>query len=154
MKTLKGNIKANELNTRFEKSALLLYNAFNKGKLNQNQCYACAVGNLLGHDNWSGSSNNWRESANNAKKLFVVKDCRLPISFHNDFVNTSDYTTKELTKIEEIFLDSFVGLKVIDELSKDNQYNALMNVLEYLAELDNIKIPEITIQNFKSVLIN
>ena len=145
MKTLKGNTKANELNTRFEKSALLLYNAFNKGILNQNQCSACAVGNLLGHGNWSGS-------ANNARKLFVVKDFRLPISFYNDCVNTSDYTTKELTKIEEIFLDSFVGLQVKDELSKDNQYNALMNVLEYLAELDNIKIPEVTIEKFKNVL--
>jgi len=132
---------------RFENAALKLYNAFNKGELNQNDCSACAVGNLLdGQYMWEGSSN---KSSND-----VIKKCfRTPISLNGNF-NTSDYTVDELSKVEQIFLDSFVGLDSDKELHKDNQYKALMNVLDHLAELDNIKVPEIQIEKFKKVLVS
>jgi len=133
---------------RFEKSALILYNAFNKGALNQNICRACVVGNLLGHGNWIGSSNMSRFLT------YVERFTRRPVHLNLHTPNTSGYTIEELSKIEGIFLDSFVGLLRTEEMSKDNQYKALMNVLEYLAELDGIKIPEVTIESFKSVLTN
>jgi len=132
--------------SRFENAALLLYKAFNEGTLNQNSCKACAVGNLLGHSNWAGSGN--IQYVNK----FVTKGSRDTIIISNCSKNSSDYTINELTKIEQIFLNSFVGILVKEEKSKDNQYNALMNVLEYLAELDGITIPEITVEKFKNVL--
>ena len=95
---------------------------------------------------WEGSSNETSDD--------VIKKCfRKPISLNGNF-NTSDYTVNELSKVEQIFLDSFVGLDTDKELHKDNQYKALMNVLDYLAELDNIKVPKIQIEKFKQVLIN
>ncbi len=131
---------------RFENAALLLYNAFNEGTLNQNSCKACAVGNLLGHAFWAGSNN--LQYVND----FVSKGSRETIIIRKPDKNTSNYTINELTKIEQIFLDNFLVILVKEEKSKDNQYNALMNVLEYLAELDGITIPEITIEKFKNVL--
>ena len=132
---------------RFENAALKLYNAFNKGELNQNDCSACAVGNLLdGQGMWVGSSN---ETGGNV----VKKSCREIIDLKSSF-NTSDYTINELSCVEQIFLDSFVGLDTDKELHKDNQYKALMNVLDYLAELDNIKVPQIQIDKFKQVLVS
>jgi hypothetical protein len=133
---------------RFENAALILYNAFNKGTLDQNDGCACVVGNLLGHEEWKGSYNCTRN------KIFVHTGARNSLEFCGEGKNTSDYTIKELSNIEKIFLNSFVGLRIKEEKSKDNQYNALMNVLEYLAELDGITIPEVTIDNFKSVLTN
>jgi len=132
---------------RFENAALKLYNAFNKRELNQNDCSACAVGNLLDSQYmWKGSSN--------VNSGGVVKKCfRYPINLNGNF-NTSDYTVYELSKVEQIFLDSFVGLDSDKELHKDNQYKALINVLDYLAELDNIKVPEIQIEKFKQVLVS
>jgi hypothetical protein len=132
---------------RFENAALILYNAFNNGTLDQNRCEACAVGNLLGHSDWFGSSNTSKTA------IFVKAHKRKPISIGSSAKNTSNYKINELSNIEKIFLNSFVGLRIKEEKSKDNQYKALMNVLEYLAELDGITIPEVTIESFKSVLI-
>lgn len=141
---------------RFENAAVKLYNAFNSGELDQNRCTACAVGNLLGHGFWTGSSNT---NTKNSLGVSIVKAySRELIRMHRDYIikelveNTSDYTIEELSKIEQTFLDSFVGVNYKEEKSKDNQYNALMNVLEYLAELDNIKVPEVTVNEFKRVL--
>jgi len=141
---------------RFENAAVKLYNAFNNGTLDQNKCTACAVGNLLGHGFWSGSSNTHAELIGGVSKVETFT--RNLIRMHKDHSikelveNTSEYTIEELSKIEQTFLDSFVGLNFKEEKSKDNQYNALMAVLEYLAELDNIKVPEVTVNEFQRVL--
>ena len=133
---------------RFENAVVKLYNAFNNGTLNQNRCDACAVGNLLGHGFWSGSSNIAKEYS---KGLIIVKACERELIRMRKH-NTSEYTIEELSKIEQTFLDSFVGLNFKEEKSKGNQYNALMNVLEYLAKIDGIKVTEVTVNEFKRVL--
>jgi hypothetical protein len=145
---------------RFENAAVKLYNAFNNGTLDQNKCTACAVGNLLGHGFWTGSSNTNTKSIEGVR--IVKPQSRELIRMHMDLIThkdhgikeTVDYTIEELSKIEQTFLDSFVGLNYKEEKSKDNQYNALMAVLEYLAELDNIEVPSVTIDDFKRVLEN
>jgi hypothetical protein len=143
---------------RFENAALKLYNAFNNGTLDQNKCTACAVGNLLGHAFWTGSANTTTELIEGVRTVQPLT--RDLIRMHKDHSikklveNKSGYTIEELSKIEQTFLGSFVGLNYNEEKSKDNQYNALMAVLEYLAELDNIKVPEVTVNEFQRVLQN
>jgi hypothetical protein len=143
---------------RFENAAVKLYNAFNNGTLDQNKCGACAVGNLLGHRFWMGSSNTRTKLIEGVSTVKPLSRNLIRLlkehSIKEIVENTSDYTIGELSKIEQTFLDSFVGLNYNEEKSKDNQYNALMAVLEYLAELDDIKVPKVTLDNFKRVLQN
>jgi len=122
---------------RFENAAVKLYNAFNKGELNAMDTCACAVGNLCNNqDFWTGR---------NSQPLKTK--------------NVTGYNMEEIQNIEYLFM---FGVRDMNKkslwdaqsMTKENQYDALMAVLEYLAELDNIKVPEVTIDDFKRVLEN
>ena len=129
---------------RFEKSADKLYKAFNEGMLNQNSCQACAVGNIVGHGNWFGSCNDDRGHLVENYTRKRINIC--------DLDNESDYSISELTNVEHIFLDSFVGLKSKNQYEKKHQLQGLLNVLDYLAELDGIELPKVTEDMFKQVV--
>jgi hypothetical protein len=125
---------------RFERGVTKLYNAFNESRLNQNQCSACAVGNLLGHRFWSGGSN---ENNKNDIRTMQVRAAAVNIWRYKENKenkeNDSGYTLSELAKIECIFLDCFVGLHREVEHEPQYQYKGLIAVIDYLAELDGIK---------------
>jgi hypothetical protein len=120
---------------RFENAAVKLYNAFNKGELNAMDTCACAVGNLCNNqDFWTGT---------HSKPIKTKK--------------VTGYNIEEIDNIENLFM---FGVRDINKkglwdarfMTKENQYDALMAVLNYLAELDNIEVPEVTINDFKRVL--
>jgi len=122
---------------RFENAAVKLYNAFNKGELNAMDACACAVGNLCNNqDFWTG---------NNPQPLKTK--------------NVTGYDIEEINNIESLFM---YGVQSINKnmlwdannMTKENQYDGLMAVLNYLAELDDIKVPKVTLNNFKKVLQN
>jgi hypothetical protein len=122
---------------RFENAAVKLYNAFNKGELNAMDACACAVGNLCNNEDF------WR--GNHSQPLKTKK--------------VTGYNMEEIYIIEHLFM---FGVQDVNKkslwcalnMTKENQYNALMAVLEYLAELDNIKVPEVTVNEFQRVLQN
>jgi hypothetical protein len=122
---------------RFENAALKLYNAFNKGELNAMDTCACAVGNLCNNEDfWTGSN----------YKPFKTK-------------NITGYDMEEIKNIENLFMfgERDINKRALwnaQSMTKENQYNALMAVLEYLSELDNIKFPLLTVDDFKRVLQN
>jgi hypothetical protein len=122
---------------RFENAALKLYNAFNKGELNAMDTCACAVGNLCNNEDfWTGR---------NYKPLKTK--------------NITGYDMEEIKNIENIFMfgERDMNKKSLwnaQSMTKENQYDALMEVLEYLAELDNIKVPKVTVNEFQRVLQN
>jgi hypothetical protein len=122
---------------RFENAAIKLYNAFNKGELNANECTTCAVGNLCNNETY------WvpRSPKYNAAKVKEV----------------TGYNLLETQNIEDLFMfgtktNVATSLWNSARMTKENQYDGLMLVLEYLAELDGIEIPEVTVENFKKVL--
>jgi len=122
---------------RFENAATKLYNAFNKGELNADECSTCAVGNLCNNETyWVSRSHKY-----NAAKVKEV----------------TGYNLLETQNIEDLFMfgtkaNVTTRLWISYEMTKENQYDGLMLVLEYLAELDGIEIPEVTVKNFKKAL--
>jgi exopolyphosphatase/pppGpp-phosphohydrolase len=122
---------------RFDNAALKLYNAFNKGELNAMDACACAVGNLCNNKSFWSKHN---FSFNIVQAEF-----------------TTGYNIKEIDKIECLFMygsRNFGDNHKWDPnlMTKQNQFDALMCVLDYLAELDNIEVPKIQIEKFKQVL--
>lgn len=121
---------------RFEEATTKLYNAFNKGTLDAYNCKACAVGNLVGHGNWAMHTNNLRSMEG--------------MTFYKP-PSHKDYNEEELFNIERTFLQKFDAGN-IDGRNKEAQFNGLMAVIDYLAELDNIQVTRITIEKFEEVL--
>lgn len=122
---------------RFDEAVTKLYNAFNEGNLNAYKCKACAVGNIC------NNTEEWGEIAG-----FYANN------FHNtipenipNYLETG-YSTLELMKVEDLFMNpiNFVTNKTQEE------FNGLMTVIKYLAELDGIEVPTITVEQFESVL--
>lgn len=129
---------------RFDKAVTQLYTAFNEGTLNAYDCTACAVGNMVGAKN----DEDWAMHTSDGTFLGVGTDKE--VFYHPP--KHKDYTEKELQNIEYIFLKAF-DFGHIKGTDKQAQYKGLMAVIEYLAQLDNIKIPDTTIEQFKQVLI-
>ena len=125
---------------RFEEAITKLYKAFHEGTLDAMDCKHCAVGNLVGHENW--------ECGTYPK----------PLVFDEGFKNNSDYTELELSTIERLFITGSLnferrlfsnsisnnavelGLRTKEE-KKELQFKGLFAVIKYLAELDNIPDP-------------
>lgn len=138
---------------RFNQAVEKLYTAFNAGTLDQNKCSACAVGNIVGHGHWDGGHNETYNYKNQSKTEVVLGGRRATrIEFYNPSSNQSGYTAKQLAKVEGIFLDTFVGVPLKDELNPEHQYNGLMNVIAYLAELDNIEEYKAHEESFRKIL--
>ena len=117
---------------RFENAVMKLYNAFHENTLNATQCSACAVGNILGHGNWTCGSGFY----------YFVKNMDTPREFLLRGKNNSNYSEEELAMIEMKFIKAhgYEGY-TDDSKNKDIQFKGLCAVVEYLAELDGIPNP-------------
>jgi len=142
---------------RFDEAEAVLYKAFNEGTLNANDCTACAVGNMCNTDNKWHMGNSLREIRD--------KD-----SYGGGSPKHKYYKGLELFQVERVFLKAhqdygleFGMIQTPDELiygsiiwklleNKQAQFNGLMAVLNYLAELDNIETIDEQYSKFKVVL--
>jgi hypothetical protein len=142
---------------RFDEAEAVLYKAFNEGTLNANDCTACAVGNMC------NTANKWHMG----NYLAEIRD---KDSYEGGSPKHEYYKGLELFQVERVFLkahqDYALELEVIqtptDLLSlrikskllknKQAQFNGLMAVLNYLAELDNIETIDEQYSKFKVVL--
>ena len=118
---------------RFDEAVKKLYISFHNGTLNAMDCSACAVGNICnGDSNWKNNMDDYRilEELTDFDKLNDIK---------NYF--DSGYSAKELANIESIFMFGFdvkqESFYFIERYPHDN-YTAMISVIEYLCELDNI----------------
>lgn len=143
---------------RFDEAEAVLYKAFNEGTLNANDCTACAVGNMCNTDNKIWHMGN---------SLAEIRD---KDSYEGGSPKHEYYKGLELFQVERVFLkahqDYALELEVIQtpcELAyypiegkilknKQAQFNGLMAVLNYLAELDNIETIDEQYSKFKVVL--
>ena len=125
---------------RFEEAVEKLYKAFNEGTLNAFDCTACAVGNMCGttketmwvmHDADGNSYKGW-SMYNPPKHKYYSED--------------------ELFNVEAVFLECFEGNYLKSAFNKENQFNGLMAVINYLAELDGIDTIDSQYNRFKEVL--
>lgn len=125
---------------RFNESVEKLYKAYNEGVLNAFNCKACAVGNIVGHSNWKG----WISGSPSLRFSKVNWSCA------NDYPTDEKYTPEELKEIEAIFLTECTNY---DISVKESQYNGLIVVINYLAELDSIPTIDQEVERFKEVLM-
>ena len=128
---------------RFEESATKLYNAFNEGTLNAMECTFCAVGNLCNNETyWSKLHDNATGKDNIPDEVKVKK--------------VTGYNMDEINNIESLFMYGTIAgttrLWHPRSMTKEIQFNALMAVLNYLAELDNIQSIEQHYNKFKTVI--
>jgi len=133
---------------RFEESATKLYNAFNEGTLNAFDCKACAIGNML------GTGEDWAMHCVDFGELSSFKADKTLESLHTAPIH-KDYSEEELFNVEEVFLREWVKvdkLNIAHGRDKEIQFNGLMAVLNYLAELDNIQSIEDQYNKFKTVI--
>jgi hypothetical protein len=142
---------------RFDEAEAVLYKAFNEGTLNANDCTACAVGNMCNTDNkwYMGNS------------LTEIRD---KDSYEGGSPKHEYYKGLELFQVERVFLKAhqdyaleFGVIQTPCELfsnhiqgkilkNKQAQFNGLMAVLNYLAELDDIETIDEQYSKFKVVL--
>ncbi len=116
-----------ETTKRFENAVSKLYNSFHENRLEGEICTACAVGNICdGRGDWFA----FRLLKNNGKQSYYNMEIA------NEIVSKSGYTSKELLKVEDLFLKA-----VEKRENKETQFQGLCAVVEYLAELDNIPNP-------------
>ena len=123
---------------RFEESATKLYNAFNEGTLNAMDCTFCAVGNLCNNETyWSKLHDNNIPDEVKVKKV-------------------TGYNMDEINNIESLFMYGTIAgttrLWHPQDMTKENQFDGLMAVLNYLAELDSIQSIEEQYDKFKTVI--
>jgi len=130
---------------RFDEAEAVLYKAFNEGTLNANDCTACAVGNMC------NTANKWHMG----NSLTEIRD---KDSYEGGSPKHKYYKGLELFQVERVFLkahqDYALELGVIGNIIKNKQaqFNGLMAVLNYLAELDNIETIDEQYSKFKVVL--
>jgi len=143
---------------RFDEAEAVLYKAFNEGTLNANDCTACAVGNMCNIDN---------EIWHMGNSLTEIGD---KDSYGGGSPKHKYYKGLELFQVERVFLKAhqdyaleFGMIQTPDELiydyivvnilkNRQAQFNGLMAVLNYLAELDNIETIDEQYSKFKVVL--
>jgi len=113
---------------RFENALMKLYNAFHENRLNAMDCQACAVGNIC------NNSSIWRNYASFNTCDFTIEISKrdLPPS-----IRSFGYSKLEIANIEKIFIESCN----FESGTKEQQFKGLCEVVEYLAELDNIPNP-------------
>ena len=133
---------------RFEESATKLYNAFNEGTLNAFDCKACAIGSMLGTgEDWAMHCVDFGEL--NTLKAHKTLGSLYKAPYHKD------YSEEEILNVERVFLTEWVKedkLNIVHGRDKEIQFNGLMAVLNYLAELDNIQSIEDQYNKFKTVI--
>ena len=128
---------------RFEESATKLYSAFNEGTLNAMDCTFCAVGNLCNNETYWSKLYDEATGKDNIPDEVKVK-------------KVTGYNMDEINNIESLFMYGTIagttGLWHPQDMTKENQFDGLMAVLNYLAELDNIQSIEQQYNKFKTVI--
>jgi len=128
---------------RFEESATKLYNAFNEGTLNAMDCTFCAVGNLCNNETYWSKLYDEATGKDNIPDEVKVK-------------KVTGYNMDEINNIESLFMYGTIAgttrLWHPRDMTKENQFDGLMAVLNYLAELDNIQSIEQQYDKFKTVI--
>jgi hypothetical protein len=128
---------------RFEESATKLYNAFNEGTLNAMECTLCAVGNLCNNETYWSKLHDKATGKDNIPDEVKVK-------------KVTGYNMNEINNIESLFMyGTIAGTNRLwnpQDMTKENQFDGLMAVLNYLAELDNIQSIEQQYNKFKTVI--
>jgi len=128
---------------RFEESATKLYSAFNEGTLNAMDCTFCAVGNLCNNETYWSKLYDEATGKDNIPDEVKVK-------------KVTGYNMDEINNIESLFMYGTIAgttrLWHPQDMTKENQFDGLMAVLNYLAELDNIQSIEQQYNKFKTVI--
>jgi len=128
---------------RFEESATKLYNAFNEGTLNAMDCTFCAVGNLCNNETYWSKLYDEATGKDNIPDEVKVK-------------KVTGYNMDEINNIESLFMYGTIAgttrLWHPRDMTKENQFDGLMAVLNYLAELDSIQSIEEQYDKFKTVI--
>jgi hypothetical protein len=128
---------------RFEESATKLYSAFNEGTLNAMDCTSCAVGNLCNNETYWSKFHDEATGKDNIPDEVKVK-------------KVTGYNMDEINNIESLFMYGTIaettGLWHPQDMTKENQFDGLMAVLNYLAELDSIQSIEEQYDKFKTVI--
>jgi hypothetical protein len=128
---------------RFEESATKLYSAFNEGTLNAMDCTFCAVGNLCNNETYWSKLHDEATGKDNIPDEVKVK-------------KVTGYNMDEINNIESLFMYGTIAgttrLWHPQDMTKENQFDGLMAVLNYLAELDNIQSIEQQYNKFKTVI--
>lgn len=119
-----------ETTERFEKAIRTLYTAFHNETLNYGSCSACAVGNMLGHSSWRGGS---------GMHYIAFKGGLRKIRLNGK--NNSGYSLEELSEVERLFILAHKKSYANDENLKEEQFNGVCAVIEYLSKLDGIPNP-------------
>ena len=138
---------------RYDTAVEKLYNAFNSGELNAMDCKRCAVGNLCdNNDEWVDvipCGNSLKHIEENYRKRPMEGLSKYP-EYEKGLkvIEKTGYSPYELMMVEALFLDK-TGHKSGE--TKEEQFNGLIAVIEYLASLDDITIPQATIQKFAEV---
>ena len=145
---------------RFEESATKLYNAFNEGTLNAMDCTFCAVGNLCNNETYWSKLYDEATGKDNIPDEVKVKKVT---GYNMDEINNIEslfmygtYNMDEINNIESLFMYGTIagttGLWHPQDMTKENQFDGLMAVLNYLAELDSIQSIEEQYDKFKTVI--
>ena len=128
---------------RFNRAVNKLYNAFVDGELNPMDCKACAVGNMCDNNyQWKY----FKFSQPTLRGLGQAENCIKP----------TGYSAEEILNIESLYMNGCLVEHVSEAdiemsnsciLEKDRpehlNLKALLLVIDYLAELDGIKVPQI-----------
>ena len=123
-----------ELPKRFTDAVTKLYTAFHNGKLNAFKCSACAVGNIIGHGNWSGIHHQF----NNGKLCLYKQNIISSYDQYENVTNNSGYSLRELSEVEYVFLKEWEKENSTKGTDKEIQFKGLEAVVKYLCELDDI----------------
>ena len=107
------------------------------------ECTVCAVGNLCNNETyWS--------------KLYDEATCKDNIPDEVKVKKVTGYNMDEINNIESLFMYGTIAgttrLWHPQDMTKENQFDGLMAVLNYLAELDNIQSIEEQYDKFKTVI--
>lgn len=121
----------NKTSERFTNAVTKLYNAFHSNKLEPFNCYACAVGSIVGDGNWFLEL--WQTCSEGKHYIKQLKFTNIKFK---DLVYDTGYSVKELMKVEEVFLKQFESRSY--EKNKQSQFTGLCAVVEYLCELEGI----------------
>ena len=144
------------MSERVETATQVLYDAFNQGTLDAFDCKHCAVGNLLEkdgefYDNLDPEEDpDWVINAvNHRQNIIELWETKNGIPTHSQF------SFEELATIERKFLEAWQEEKKLHEdfaHDKAIQFKGLINVLDYLNELDGLETPTETYNKFLDVL--
>lgn len=117
---------------RFDNAFTKLYNAFHEGRLEALDCTMCAVGNICdGSLNWEI---NPKFARNTIFKTWSGSSSEEDTKQGEEDIKKSGYSVDELVNVELLFLKACKNTNG----TKEQQFEGLCAVVEYLCKLDSI----------------